>query len=227
MIAANLALLSVLAPAQSPSEVTWWIFLNQGKHPGKATQSQLSEMQQAHLGNFKRLFGMNKLAAAGPVGDPTGFKRGIIVLTLPESEQVMSNFGPDPYVQGGFLDVEAARIRVEFGKLEREEIDPEGIEENRLVYFTAAKALRSSIPTNSLMQGHLESLAAGKSVGLAFFGRTRDHASFDAVALFRGKDDKGIDAWIAENPYVKAGIWRAHRIPQWISKGVLGGVKPW
>ena len=86
---------------------TWFVFLVKGDNPPKAAPDEISQCQKAHLDNFKRLFNEGKLVTAGPLQDKTQVKRGIVVFCVRTSEEVLAAFGADPYVQKGFMKVEA------------------------------------------------------------------------------------------------------------------------
>ncbi len=218
-----LTALALAAPPQFTSEdVLWWVFLNKGAHPGKATKEQIGVMQNAHIQNFVRLFGLKKLCLAGPLADPTGFKRGIVVLTLTPGEKPLPHFGPDPYVGGGFMDVEASRLRVDFGKINTNISADAKIEENRLVYFVPTPGLRTSKDFKAVLDDYMKFLPTGATAGLRFAARSRDACSFESVALFKGKDEKPIRAWIDQHPCVRAGLWKAVIVPQWLGQGTLG-----
>jgi uncharacterized protein YciI len=208
---------------EDAKKATYFIFLNSGKNPPKASQEEVGKYQMEHLGNFKRLFGEGKLLTAGPCGDPEKKKRGIVVLTVGNKSGVMTCFGPDPYVQKGFLDVEALRMNVEFGKFNTTAIDPEGIEENRIVVFTAGAVNADSASARATRLKHLDHIRqGGTKAGLAFYASLSDSPDIRAVALFKGKNDKEILAWLKKDPLVKNGTLKATKMPQWLSKGVLG-----
>lgn len=196
-----------------------WIFLTTGTGGSEFTKPELEKMQGEHLENFKRLFGLKKLIAAGPLRDPGKTKRGIVVLVSTNKNEVLESFKPDPYVQNHILNVEPTTIEVQFGSIGATEIDPEGaIEENRLViYNPQASATRDAL---RLHQSHL---LDGQRAGLAFFATsTAKAAPFAAVALLRGTNDAAINEWVANDPLVKSGAWVATSIPQWLGKGFLG-----
>ncbi|MBN9503072.1 MAG: hypothetical protein BGO01_08090 [Armatimonadetes bacterium 55-13] len=212
-----MVVLSAVAVAQSPIKSAWWVFLVKGEGPRPAADKALEEMQSAHIGNFKRLFGEKKLIAAGPVQDPTQFKRGIVVLTVKDADEVTKCFGPDPYVQGKIMNLEVTAISVDYGRIETKSIDPNAIEEDRLVIFTG-----ESRGDKMAWKFHLaHAKQDGKSAGLSFLASSKDGKNFQAVALFRGKDDEAIQSWIDNDPLVKSGIWKATKIPQWLAKGAL------
>jgi uncharacterized protein YciI len=63
----------------------WFVFLESGK-TGFTERTALEAMQRGHIANFQRLFGEKKLFAAGPLKDPTEFKRGIAIVKAPSQQ---------------------------------------------------------------------------------------------------------------------------------------------
>ncbi len=186
-------------------------FLVTGKTPPKATAEEIQKYQAAHIENFKRLHGLSKLMTAGPCADPEKTKRGIVILSVQDKKEIPGHFKLDPYITKGFMELQTFPIRVEFGKINTEGIDPNGIEENRIVVFTGGK---SNIPKNYLV-------GDGAKAGLAFFATFSDSPTIRAVALFRGKDDAAIKAWVDGFSPVQLGKYKASIFGQWLSKGVL------
>ena len=67
-------------PTQIPADgkTSWFIFLEKGK-PTPDNKAAVASMQRGHIDNFKRLHAEKKLLAAGPLRDPSGFKRGYVI----------------------------------------------------------------------------------------------------------------------------------------------------
>lgn len=218
---AGLVATATLAPKAEMSP-TFFIFLVSGKNPPKATQEEIQNYQMAHIENFKKLFGEQKLMTAGPCADPDKTKRGIVILSVKQKSEIADLFKPDPYVSKGFLMVNAMKLTPEFGKINTSDIDPNGIEENRIVVFSAGAVNADSASARANRLKHLDHIrTAGPKAGLAFYGSLGDSPDLRAVALFKGKNDEAISAWIKKDPLVKNGTLKAIKFPQWLSKGVL------
>jgi len=199
---------------------TFFGFLVTGKNPPKASSEEISKYQNEHIANFKRLFDADKLTTAGPMADPEKKKRGIVVLSVAKKEEIHSLFLPDPYVSKGFMELEVYPIKVEHGKLNTSGIEPKGVMENRIVLLMrSSEDLRISDADHKMHVAHAKR-QPGES-GLAFYASIHESKSLMGVALFRGVNEKAIDAWLAEDPLVKTGLIKAIRMPQWLSKGVL------
>ena len=197
-----------------------------GKNPPKATTEEIQEYQRAHIENFKRLFGLGKLSTAGPMSDPGKRRRGILILTPPKEIEIPPLFATDPYVAKGFMELELYPIKVVFGGINTTNIDPNGIEENRIVLFNQVHETKVAHLPENLAREHEAYLKSGKSVGLAFFAHvTENKGNLRAIALFRGKDDAAIRAWLDQEPVSKAGFVKAEVIPQWLGKGILSESK--
>ena len=200
---------------------TYFIFLVTGKNPPKATPEEIQKYQAAHIDNFKRLFGERKLITAGPCADPEKTKRGIVILTVKNEKEILECFKPDPYVEKGFMEVQAIKMKVEFGSINTSGIDPNGIEENRIVLFRRDPLAKGALPTK-LDKASLEYLnSSGAAAGLSFYATMARTAPIDAVALFKGKDDAKIQAWVDQSPWIRNGVVKATKFPQYLSKGVL------
>jgi uncharacterized protein YciI len=219
---AAVAMGSTMIQAQA-NKPTFFIFLVRAANPPKATEAEITEYQNAHIGNFKRLFQEGKLLTAGPMSDPTQSKRGIVILSVPKMEDIAEAFVPDPYVSKGFMNVQAFPVKVEFGKINTEGIDPNGIVENRIVIFSKGQLIPDSPELTYARKLHLEHIKTdGPAVGLAFFANLTNSPDLRAVALFKGKDDAAIQAWIDADPLIKNGTMKAVKMPQFLGKGVLG-----
>jgi len=201
---------------------TWFVFLVTGDNPPKANQEEIAEYQKAHLNNFKRLFGEGKLLTAGPLQDKAKIKRGIVVFSVKTKAEVIEGFKPDPYIQKGFMKVEAFPLSVEFGRLNTAAINPNAIVENRIVVFEAGDPKSEPAKPTNLNHQHLAYLRqSGPKAGLSFYASLADAGSVRAVALFKGKDDAPILEWLKAAPLVRSGQLRFSVMPQWLSDGVL------
>jgi uncharacterized protein YciI len=201
---------------------TFLIFLVKGKNPPAATAEEISAYQMAHIENFKKLFGEGKLAAAGPMKDPTQLKRGTVLLTVPTKDEIPDLFKADPYVEKGFMEMQVLRMNVEHGVINTTAIDPNGIEENRIVIFTAGAVNSDSASARAARLKHLDHIkSGGGKAGLKFYASLQDSPDIRAVAFFKGKDDKAIADWLKKDPLVKNGTLKTTKMPQFFSKGVL------
>jgi len=192
----------------------WFVFLESGKK-GFTERSALEEMQRGHVANFQRLFGEKKLLAAGPLKDPTEFKRGIAIVKAPSQQALAGYFQPDQYVREGYLKLNAVPALVN-RPLATEGIDSSGVEEGRIV---------------QLMRGDRPLSAADAAAQRAMLQRLVDQGAFGAwytleagpvaeVLFSRQKDDRALQTALAALPAVKGGapvaVWG-----QWFAKGVL------
>jgi hypothetical protein len=125
------------------------------------------------------------------------------------------------------MDLELYPIKVVFGGINTTNIDPNGIEENRIVFFSQVSESNVKALPDKMAREHEAYLAStGKKAGLAFFAHvTGNKGDLKAIALFRGKDDDAIKAWIDQEPVGKAGYVKAEVIPQWLGKGILSEPK--
>ena len=175
-------------------------------------KAAVAAMQAGHLENFKRLFADGKLFAAGPMRDPARVKRGIVVVQAPNRQVLMSYFQPDEYVREGYMTVNAQPAKVHQA-LNHTGIDPNGIEEHRIVLFSRAEEKdREAVPV--FLQRALDEGVIGAWYSL-------EDGPVGEVVFMRGTDETALRKTMAEYPglsdqRVTMKIWA-----QWLGKGVL------
>lgn len=206
-----LAALPARAQTAIAAEQVWFIFLETGR-PVPDDKAAVAAMQTGHLENFKRLFAEEKLFAAGPMRDPAKVKRGIVVVKAPNRQVLMSYFQPDEYVREGYMTVNAQPARVHQA-LHHTGIDPNGIEENRIVLFSRAEEKdRDAVPV--FLKRALDEGVIGAWYSL-------EDGPVGEVVFSRGTDETALRKTMAEYPglsdrRVTMKIWG-----QWLGKGVL------
>ena len=200
--------------AQPPGDF-WFIFLETGRKTPDDKEA-VAAMQRGHIENFKRLFALKQLYAAGPLRDPSGFKRGIVTVRAASREELQGYFQPDEYVREGYMTVNAARAHVHRG-LNTEGIDPDGIEEVRIVQIGRATAAVDE-PTARAQQAMLQGLIDRGTVGAWY---TLHSGPVAEVLFARAQDTVMLGATLAGYPGlgsagVSLEVWK-----QWLGKGVL------
>jgi hypothetical protein len=205
-----------ISPAPS-MERFWWVFIERTKVEAKLSEEESKQMMQAHLGNFDRLHKLNKLQLAGPLRDPLKTRRGIVLLTVKTRKEVDESFKPDPFFQRGIFAGQVIPMRADFGEILRNTgPDANDIEENRLVVFERAADSKD-------VRGHAgrDPIRDGAAAGLAFHAKSTSDNSVQEIAIFKGKNDSGIEAWLATDPLLKSGALKATVYTQWLGKGCL------
>ena len=223
LLLAHLLLLPVLpntaiAATDAPPDTGdhWFVFLE----TGRATPDDppaVQAMQRGHIDNFKRLFALGQLQAAGPLQDPSRSKRGIVVVRAPSMAALTAYFQPDDYVREGYLRLNAVRA------LPRQPLHTEGIDATRIEELRILLVGRSSAATDGatalarhrLLQGLVDAGTVGAWYTLA-------DGPVAEVLLARGTDTAALEAALAPYPGLGAGavslaVWR-----QWLSPGVVG-----
>ncbi|MCA3035083.1 MAG: hypothetical protein ING33_07735 [Rhodocyclaceae bacterium] len=215
------ALLSGCAQvAQTKSAISsqhsdWFVFLESGK-PTPPDKDAVAAMQKGHLANFGKLFGEKKLSAAGPLTDPTGLKRGIVVVNAPNLETLRGYFKADQYVSDGYMTLNARRAMAQ-KPLNTVGIDPNQIEEGRIIQISrTAIVLDADTDTNG--KAYLQSLVDNQLVGAWY---TLADGPVAEVLFARGRDSRRLQEIFARHPWASAmgatvAVW-----PQWLSKGVV------
>ncbi len=202
---------SSMHEASIMADRTWFIFLETNK---PVTDKVLGEtMQRGHIANFKRLFDLKKLSAAGPLQDPSGLKRGIVVVAAPSRAIVESYFQPDQYVRDGYMVLNAVPCTVH-KPLNTSGIDPNGIEEVRIVQIMRTADEQASRRDRLVLKG----LVANGSFGAWYSPETGPVAE---ILFSRTTDNKKLLELIQQNadPLLSGReikVWR-----QWLSKGVV------
>jgi uncharacterized protein YciI len=200
--------------AAKPEHV-WFIFLEAGeKTPDD--KEKVAQMQRGHIENFKRLFGEQKLIAAGPLQDPGGQKRGIVVVKANSKEDVFRYFAPDEYVRDGYLtlNAEASSVRK---PLATEGIDPSGIEEVRIVQILRSGGTDKDGETKA-NHGFLQKLVDKGTIGAWY---SMEEGPVSEVLFSKTADTKMLQDAFLQYPALAPGsanvvVWR-----QWLGKGVV------
>ena len=175
----------------------------------------LASDRRADLPWLGELFGEKKLFAAGPLKDPTEFKRGIVIVKAASQQTLADYFQPDQYVREGYLKLNAAPALVN-KPLATEGVDSSGIEEGRIVQVMRGdKALSSG--EAAAQRAMLQRLVDQGPFGAWY---TLESGPVAEVLFSRNKDDKALQTALATLPAVKGGapvtVWA-----QWFAKGVL------
>ncbi len=209
---------STAASAADAALPTWFIFLEAGRK-SPDDKAAVQAMQRGHIANFKRLFALGLLMSAGPLRDPSGFKRGIVTVRAATRADVQGYFQPDDYVREGYMNVNAVPA-TPHKALNTEGIDDTQIEEVRIVLIArgseavdAATAPRQAA-RHAMLQGLVDAGTVGAwytlhsgPVAEVLFARRKDTPQLEAVfAAYPGTDQGG----------VSVAVWA-----QWISPGVV------
>jgi hypothetical protein len=194
----------------------YWIFIERTKKQVTLTETQSQEMMKGHLGNFGRLFDLGKLRVAGPMRDPQQTRRGIVLLTVKAPDEIDESFKPDPFFQQGIFSAYSVPMRLDFGDiLKVTDENRNSIEENRLV------VLERNPEAKGARWEDRDAIRDGAAAGLAFHAKATSNNSVREIAIFRGTNDRAIEAWLAGDPLVRSRALKATIYPQFLGKGVL------
>ncbi len=193
----------------------WFVFLETGK-PTPPDKDAVGAMQKGHLANFGKLFVEKKLSAAGPLTDPSGSKRGIVVVNAPNLETLRGYFKADQYVSDGYMTLNARRAIAQ-KPLNTEGIDPNQIEEGRIIQISrTAIVLDAETDTNG--KAFLQSLVDNQMVGAWY---TLVNGPVAEILFARGRDTRRLQEIFARHPSAGAMGATVTVWPQWLSKGVV------
>lgn len=195
--------LAAALPAAAQSPQLWFIFVETGK-PLPPEEAKVIAMQRGHLDNFKRLFDEGKLLAAGPLRDPSGVKRGIVIVKATDRAELAGFFEPDEYVREGYMTLNAQPARAR-RPLNSVGIDPSGIEEIRIGLLARPAGDADKRSSRLLRLGDQGAVGAWYSlvegpVAEVVFARIENQSAVEKVLA----DDGGLTVW-----------------PQWTGKRVL------
>jgi len=194
---------------------TWFIFLETGKKTPD-DKAAVQKMQAGHIQNFKRLFAEKKLFAAGPLSDPSGKKRGIVVVKADSKEELLTYFQPDDYVREGYMTANAVRCVVH-KPLNTEGIDPEGVQEERIVQITRP----AKLPTPEQRRENEAFLQALLDKGTVGAWYTIQNGEVAEILFCRTTDTQALQDLFSQLPAVKDSEVSVLIWPQWLSKGVV------
>ena len=217
----SICVLALAACAHTPEIASakpdnfWFIFLETGKKTPD-DKALVGAMQRGHIDNFKRLFGEQKLFAAGPLVDPSGQKRGIVVVKAPTREVLVGFFQPDEFVREGYMTLNATPVVVRKA-LATDGIDPRGIEEVRIIQILRTAAP----PTGGDMKANRDVLQLLVDLGTLGAWYSLESGPVAEILFSKTTDSKKLEEIFVDYPGVKSGaasvaVWR-----QWLGKGVL------
>lgn len=202
LFAMLLPMLNLSVPPPAPLPARWFVLLVRGG--GRAPKgSDVGAMQTAHIANFGKRFQEGKLAAAGPLEDPTKHRRGIVVLTVRTRAEVDACFTGDPYIENRMLRIEAHKWISPlngFGAAP----DPEKIAPHRMVRLTFPNGYAGPFPR---IPGGVGGRFAGERGG---------------VLLTATTDDAALASSLRASPAVQAGT-AFEIVPLWMSAGTITG----
>ncbi len=201
--------------AAEAAMATWFIFLEAGRKTPD-DKSLVVAMQRGHIGNFKRLFKLGRLMAAGPMSDPAGIKRGIVTVRAASFDELLNYFQDDAYVREGYMNVNAVRATAHKA-LNTEGIDDTTVEELRIVQIGRGNVMPDDA-TAQLRQSLLQDLVDRGSMGAWYTLHTGPVAE---VLFARTRDTPGLEAAFSTyaglgNGGVTLAVWT-----QWLSPGVV------
>lgn len=197
----------------APAPGTWFIFLERGR-PTPPDPPRVQAMQTGHIENFKRLFALGQLTGAGPMRDPSGTKRGIVVVRARSRDELLGYFQPDEYVREGYMNVNAVPAVVQRA-LNTEGIDASRVEELRIaLIYRGAAAPDLAAPRTAYLRRLLDQRTIGAwytlqtgDIAEVLFAPTKDTAALEsALAGYPGLNQQG----------TRLAVWG-----QWMSPGVV------
>jgi uncharacterized protein YciI len=188
----------------------WLVFLLTGPEPIPPDQAALR--QSGHMHNLQRIHAEGRMSLVGPIKDPTGRLRGVMILSG-DRAAVEKDLRPDPYLIHQNMVVQASQLHVHRGD-PKGKPDPSAIREHRLVLLIPVRGANLDPGIQAKQDAWLKSSANG----FALAGRFEDRE----VLAVRSTDTIKVLAAACRAPLVQAGLYRPLVYPVWFSQDSLG-----
>ncbi|MCW5942436.1 MAG: hypothetical protein KIS66_09410 [Fimbriimonadaceae bacterium] len=198
-----------------------FVLLVAGKNRKELPTEEATKLQEGHMGNLNRLFGMGKLVGAGPMAD-AGRIRGIGIMvtdTLDEARKLMNE---DPAVMAGQLDIEVLDWRGPANFLGKTFKEPMELTNTTLAFCNRGPKFDTLLPADSerLRKEHVAYLEGIRGEIVAEGSFLTDHHRQTMTILM--KNDLGLaEKLISESPAVKGGLYSVEVYRWWYAKGLL------
>jgi uncharacterized protein YciI len=202
------------ASAPDSANSFWFVFLESGKKTPDDEEA-VAKMQRGHIDNFKRLHAEQKLFAAGPMRDPAGVKRGMVVVKAPARATLSTYFQPDEYVREGYMTLNATPA-IARRALNANVPANAPIEEGRIIQIL--RSPNAGAASDAARETYLQSLVDRGLVGGWY---ALQSGAISDVLFTRQKDDALLKAVFAQTPGVTAPETSVLIWPQWLSAGVV------
>lgn len=226
-ILAVACLLSTCALAQSTDSSGGQYFFVLLLRPSNAPQLSKEDgekLQEAHMGNIRKLHAEHKLYVAGPFMDDTVL-RGIFVFKAASAAQVQEWASSDPAIKAGRLAAEVHGPWLVDGSAIQYPESTEGLEQYTLVLLRPEKDAANAGGVSEEHARFLKELADNGKVAVAGNFAPHSPSNLNGVVIFRVKTEEATKL-IADDPLVKAGIVKPEIHPWATGKGVLAPGQP-
>jgi len=203
-------------------ENLYWVFLTTAKSLEGIERDEMEAMQEEHLANFRRLAADGRLLTAGPMSDPENVRRGIVVLKASQGDELVEMFREDPYVQQGYMNVDACKMQFELGKIHTR-IAPKGMEELRIVLLDRNPDSEKEIDseTNQQTMSYLKNFYDQKKLNLAIRLFDQKDDCQQVLVFPKLETDEATLEIVNQIPAVKAGYWKQEMMPLFMGKGSI------
>ncbi len=203
----------------------YWVFLKTGQSAAGRDAQELAEMQAGHLANFRRLHARDRLAAAGPFGDPQRQLRGMVYLQAADAAEVQQSFAADPFVQEQLLRVVARPIADQIGEF-RASYRADAMETWTCVVF---RSVPGQAIDGEAARASWELLRDWQVAGTVRLAARFESPAADAdkevselgVVIFRPGAEGQIAQWLQQLPVVQQQQVQASTMPLYLSAGLL------
>jgi uncharacterized protein YciI len=198
----------------------YWIFLKTGAPTGNFERSQIETMQGEHLKNFRRLHSMDRLVAAGPLGDPDRQLRGICYLRAKDLAEMEQAYQPDPFIEHQLLKIDASPIAAQIGRF-NSGFSVAEMEEFVCVVFrpVAGATIDPAMARASWEQ--MQQLHQPDKMRLAMRFDHTPESEYLGVAIFKKHPIEDISKWLDELSVIQQSQVRYTLMPLYMSAGIL------
>lgn len=198
----------------------YWVFLKTGTPAATFERAEVEKMQAEHLANFRRLHSMDRLLAAGPLGDPERQLRGIVYLRSKDNAEVEQAFLQDPFIEHQLLKLDASPIAGQIGQF-NSSFSVSEMETFVCVVFrpVAGAAIDSTMARQSWEQ--MQQWHQPDKLRLAMRFDHTANSEILGVAIFKQREATEISAWLDELGVVQQKQVQYSLLPLYMSAGIL------
>ena len=222
MLGAAPAAMQQAYPPPADLQTYYIYFLNKGPNYGKGTPEEQKEIQGKHMAHLNSLGAAGKIA--GPIGTE-GPRRGVVVLKADSLAAARATGEADPAVKAGTFTVETYTWVVPKNWFDLGPV-PEPYQMRRfiLVMFDQASAPPSlgAAELAKLQDGHLANLYRLSREGkVEIAGPFLDGGDHRGIAVLRTDKIEEAQAWLADDPLVKAGVLTITPLRWFAADGIM------
>lgn len=222
LVSAAVALAQTAYPAPSDLQTYYIYFLSKGPNYDAGTPDERKALQEQHMAHLASLQPEGKIA--GPFGTP-GPMRGLVILSAGSIAEARARGEQDPAVQAGMFTVEIYTLMVPGNWFDLGPLPPDYKMRSYVFFFLdsgPAAPAASSEEMAALQDAHLAHLYRLSREGkLHLAGPLLDGGTHRGIGVMATDSIEEAQAWMADDPFVKAGHLVVVPRVWWAADGIL------